>query len=319
MPQELRKRHRGHARALKNIDERFERYADAIEWEPASCRGRWAQAHPVAGTDAESGSGTGRAAGTREAREVRLDLGCGKGRLTVESALAEPDVLYVGLDCERKCIALAAQLAIERGARNVIFTLADAEDVGDFFAPGELSSITLAFPTPHPRKKHAGERLTHVDALVGYRPLLAEGGHLDILTDSPMFFEWTLEELDMAAYEVVEKSVDLGAGAGGSGEGGDSEGAGSAGLGGGGSAEGSGRVRSEWEERLVAAGAKVHYVRARPAEGEVRREQQVPASLFDWLGDDLDELEYVPYGMGPAVEQFRAYKNKHGELPPKSG
>ena len=275
MPQELRKRHKGHARALKHLDERFEWYARAIEMEPAGCKGTWAATHCPG------------------AREVRLDLGCGKGQFTVAQAALEPDVLFVGLDCERRCIALAAQLACEQQAGNVIFTLADAEDIRDFFAPGELSRIYLNFSTPHPRKKHATERLTYVDELVKYREVLGEGGLVDFRTDSPMFHEFSLEQFSMAAYEVLFTSTDL-------------------------AAEEPQRPRGEYEERLCAKGAKVHAIRARVAQGEIRREQRVPLSLFDYLPEDLDSLQYVPYGMEAAVENYRRYQAKHGTLPPKA-
>ena len=274
MPQELRKRHKGHARPLKHLDERFEWYARAIELEPASCRGAWAATYFPG------------------AHEVRLDLGCGKGQFAVAQAAREPDVLFVGLDCERSCIARASQLACEQQVENVMFTLADAEDLHDLFAPGELAHISLNFPTPHPRKKHAAERLTHVEWLVGYRELLAESGVVDFRTDSPMFHEFSLEQFSMAAYEVLFTSTDL-------------------------AAEEPGRATSEYEERLCAKGAKVHAIRARVAEGEVRREQRVPLSLFDYLPEDLDSLEYVPYGMEAAVENYRRYQAKHGTLPPK--
>lgn len=267
MPQQLRKRHKSHARPLKHLDERFEWYADAIEMEPADCKGRWAQAHLPGAT------------------QVRLDLGCGKGSFTVEEARANPDVLFVGLDYERACVALAAQLALEEGVRNVVFTLADAEDIRDLFGAGELSCIYLNFSTPHPRKKHARERLTYVDELVKYRDVLADDGIVSFKTDSPMFFEFSLVQFDLAAYDIIWQTRDL-------------------------QADCPGLPKSEYEEKLTAKGAKIHACTAVKAARPISTEQTAPLSLFDYLPDDLDSLDYVPYGMERGVTNFRNYRAK---------
>ena len=69
--------HGMHARLPKHfvLEERLERYADAIELRPAVWRGRWAEACWPLGAQDEG-----------RFREVRLDLGCGKGAFVVEAA-----------------------------------------------------------------------------------------------------------------------------------------------------------------------------------------------------------------------------------------
>ena len=95
--------HGMHARLPKNfvLEERLERYADAIELMPTSYAGHWADACTPLVAD-----------GRAPYREVRLDLGCGKGHFTAESARSQPDVLFIGIDGEPVCIAYAAQKAI---------------------------------------------------------------------------------------------------------------------------------------------------------------------------------------------------------------
>ena len=92
--------HALHLRLPKNfvLEERLDRYADAIEAFPTSYAGRWAEAcAPL------TAQGLGRF------REARLDLGCGKGAFLIEAARREPDVLWVGIDNEPICIAYTAQ------------------------------------------------------------------------------------------------------------------------------------------------------------------------------------------------------------------
>ena len=267
---ELRKRHKAHARPLKNLEERYDWYADAIELDAPARAGKWIETF------------------CPEARELHLDLGCGKGQFAVAQAQRHPDVLFVGLDYDRICIARAAQKACELGLENCVFALADGEDLDIYFAPGELSRIYLNFSTPHPRKKHASERLTHVDQLIAYRLLLVEGGCIDMKTDSPPFYEFSLVQFDLAGYDVTWKTTDLHAT----------------------DALDKDSPMTEYEERLCALGAKVHACHAVKAARPFTNEQTAELSLFEYLPDDLDSLDYVPYGMEGYVFNMRNRRAK---------
>ena len=61
-------------RKKKNLIPRMERCEDRLIRDPYDRPGRWRELMPVA-------------------REVRLELGCGKGRFTAGTAANEPDVL----------------------------------------------------------------------------------------------------------------------------------------------------------------------------------------------------------------------------------
>lgn len=264
---ELRKRHRAHARPLKHLEERYEWYARAIETEACERKGAWVESF------------------FPEAVELRLDLGCGKGQFAIAQAQAHPDVLFVGLDFDRACIALAAQKACELELANCIFALADAEDLSDYFAEGELNGIYLNFSTPHPRKKHADERLTYVDQLIAYRPILKEGGWIEMKTDSAPFFEFSLVQFELAAYDIAWSSTDM-------------------------HADGIESQVTEFEERLCAKGAKVHGCHAVKAERPYTNVQTAELSLFEYLPKDLDSLEYIPFGMEGYVFNMRCRKAK---------
>lgn len=91
-----------HVRTPKNfvLEERLERYADAIETNPENYAGHWREA--CAPTDSASFA------------RLHLDLGCGKGTYLVERARREPNTLFIGMDQEPICIAYAAQKICER-------------------------------------------------------------------------------------------------------------------------------------------------------------------------------------------------------------
>lgn len=97
-----------HVRTPKNfvLEERLERYADAIETSPESYTGHWREACTPAG-------------GKPFAR-LHLDLGCGKGTYLVERAHCEPDTLFIGMHQEPICIAYAAQKICEQELPNAL-------------------------------------------------------------------------------------------------------------------------------------------------------------------------------------------------------
>lgn len=278
--------HGMHARLPRNfvLEERLQRYADAIELEPARWAGLWATAcWPLADDRAcESSASTSLSpTGARsEFREVRLDLGCGKGAFVVEAARREPDVLFLAMDAEPLCIAYAAQHITEAGLRNAVAVPGKGSVVPGAFGRGELSCIHLNFPTPYPRKKDAHKRLVLLDRLIEYRHVLAPQGTVRLRTDSQPLRDFALTQFDMAGYDIVWSS--------------DNE-----------RAELPNEPASEYEERLVAQGATVFGVWARPSDREPSLEQTASLSLMDYLPDDLFGGGYVPHGMSGAVTNLR--------------
>ena len=260
--------HSLHARLPRNfvLEERLERYADAIELKPAQLAGRWAEAcAPV---------------GAAPFREVRLDLGCGKGAFLVESARREPDVLFVGLDGEPVCIAYTAQHILEAGLRNAVVAPALGSDVCRIFGEGELAELTINFPTPYPRKKEADKRLVSLERLLEYRRVLAADGRLVFKTDHEPLFAFAQTQFELAGYEILYLSDDY-------------------------RADHADTPASEYEERLGAAGAHVHAIIARVGELDGVPEQTASLSLVDYLPSDLHGLDYVPHGMQGTVVNLR--------------
>lgn len=269
--------HGMHTRVPKHfvLEERLERYADALEPSPRQWRGMWAEAcHPLDPADP----------GARFA-EVRLDMGCGKGVFTVEAAKREPDVLFVGVDYEPLCLAYAAQRAVEAGIKNAIFVPARGDEVKELFAPGELGLIYLNFPTPFPRSKRAPLRLTYLDRLMDYREVLAPGGAVQLKTDSQPLRDFTLTQLDIAGYKVLWSTDDCR------------------------------EVLPDdpvtgYEARLTAQGASVYGIRAVPGPRPEHVEQTAKLSLVDYLPQDLTTMAYIPHGMERTVTNIRNLEAK---------
>ena len=93
------------------------------------------------------------------AKELRLEVGCGKGKFTVETAAAEPDVLIIAVEKVQEALLLAMEKALSMGLKNVFFLSIDATELQDFFADGEVDLLYLNFCDPWPRKKNAKRQI----------------------------------------------------------------------------------------------------------------------------------------------------------------
>lgn len=271
--------HGMHARLPKNfvLEERLERYADAIELCPHTLAGQWTWAcHPLR-----------RDAPDARFDEIRLDVGCGKGAYLCGVAKGNPKVLYVGIDSEPLCIAYTAQHIVEAGLDNALVVPGLGSDIAGFFAPAEVDTITLNFPTPFPRKKEASKRLTSLERLLDYRSILAPGGTVRLKTDSLPLFRFSLEQLRLAGYRVLWQTDDARL-----------------------DRRDADEPTSEYEERLARQGAQVYAVCATPESKPLANETQGSLSLVDYLPEDLDDMGYVPLGMRGTVTNLRNRRAK---------
>lgn len=178
-------------RRRHNLQPRMER-CDAI-WirQPETYLGNWRSLMPGADT-------------------LHVEIGCGKGKFTVETAKANPNMLLIAVEKVPDAMVVAMELAQREGVSNVYFVSGDAANLNDMFAPGEIDRIYLNFSDPWPRKKNAKRRLTHRAFLARYARVLPLGGRIDIKTDNQSLFTFTLEELaDCGLYGVGAVTRDL--------------------------------------------------------------------------------------------------------------
>ena len=70
-----------------------------------------------------------------EAKEVFLELGCGKGRFTAGTAAAEPDVLFIAVERVPDAMVVAMERCVNAGLTNVFFVDANADQLPYFFRP----------------------------------------------------------------------------------------------------------------------------------------------------------------------------------------
>ncbi len=136
----------------------------------------------------------------RNDNPIVLELGCGKGEYTVGLARAHRDINYIGVDIKGARMWRGLTQAREEGLTNVAFIRTRIDQIEHFFAPDEVSEIWVTFPDPHPGEgeRNARHRLTSPEFLERYRKIVRPDGILNLKTDSPIMYEFTL-------HEVIEK------------------------------------------------------------------------------------------------------------------
>ena len=118
-------------RKKPNLIPRMERCAEYLITDPEAWRGRWREK-------------------LSPNCALRLELGCGKGRFTCETAAAEPDVLFVAVERVPDAMVIAMERAKAVGLANVFFIDADVARLRDYFSPDEVERIYINFCDPWP-------------------------------------------------------------------------------------------------------------------------------------------------------------------------
>ena len=177
-------------RKKKNLEPRMAACADWLIADPCAQKCHWHDLMP-------------------EAKEVRLELGCGKGRFTVDTASAEPDVLLIAVEKVPDAMVVAMERAREAGLKNVYFIDGDAAKLSEMFDGGEVNRIYINFCDPWPKKNQAKRRLTHHNFLGEYRKVLSPAGEIHFKTDNDKLFEWSVEEIPQFGWSLHEVTRDL--------------------------------------------------------------------------------------------------------------
>ena len=177
-------------RKKKNLAPRMDACETLLVRDPAAEKGRWRERRPGA-------------------VRLRLELGCGKGRFTAETAAAHPEDLYVAVERVPDAMVIAMERCRALGLDNVFFIDGDAAALDQYFAPGEVDLIYINFCDPWPSVKHSRRRLTHVNFLLGYRRVLKEGGQIRFKTDNHDLFEWSLFQFPKVGFSLSEVTRNL--------------------------------------------------------------------------------------------------------------
>lgn len=177
-------------RKKPNLSARMTRCHNLLIDDPTQYRGKWHTLMP-------------------QAQEIYLELGCGKGRFTAQTAAQHPQVLYLALERVPDAMIIAMERCQQLGLTNVFFICGDAAQLRDYFAPEEIARLYINFCDPWPSNRHARRRLTHEDFLLLYRESLKCGGEIHFKTDNRNLFEFSLFQFPKAGYSLSQVTRNL--------------------------------------------------------------------------------------------------------------
>lgn len=144
-----------------------------------------------------------------ERQPLYLEIGCGKGRFSVEFAKTHPDINLIAVEKESNVIVSACEAAKKEGVKNLYFIKTSAEYLTRFIEDNTVERIFLNFSCPYPKNKYASHRLTAPRFLGIYKQLLIPGGEIHQKTDNMKLFEFSVENLSRAGYILKNISLDL--------------------------------------------------------------------------------------------------------------
>ena len=137
---------------------------------------------------------------------ITLELACGKGEYAVGLGKMYADRNFIGIDIKGNRIWRGAKTALDDGLGNVAFIRSHIDKVTDYFAPGEVSEIWITFPDPQLRGSRAKKRLTHPKFLRLYKKILRQDGLVNLKTDSPDLYQFTLAVINLFELELLENT-----------------------------------------------------------------------------------------------------------------
>ena len=169
---------------------------------------------------------------------LEVEIGCGKGKFIIEKAKRNKNVNYIGVEIINNVIISGAEIAKKEGLNNVKFLNVGAEILQYVLPKNSISKIYLNFSCPYPKKQYANHRLTYSYFLNIYKMLMKSDAEIVMKTDSDSLFEFSLESLVENGFTLKNVTDDLY------------------------SNLPSDNIQTEYEEKFVSQGKKIHKLEA---------------------------------------------------------
>ena len=123
---------------------------------------------------------------------VRLEVGFGSGEHIAAQAAANPDVGFIGSEVFLNGVASLTRYVAEGQIANLRIFDNDVRHLLPALQADSLARVSLLFPDPWPKTRHAKRRFVSPAMLDEIARLLVDGGELRIASDHPVYVEWTL-------------------------------------------------------------------------------------------------------------------------------
>lgn len=177
-------------RKKPNMPQRIEKCGFIYIPDPETYRARWLERFPAY-------------------KELHLEIGCGRGRFTAETALKMPETLLVALERVPEAMIIGMERASRENISNIRFVNTDAVNLPAIYNTGELDRIYINFCDPWPNNGHKKRRLTHENFLKIYKVLLRAGGEIHFKTDNEDLFDFSIGQFYKSGFELFDITKNL--------------------------------------------------------------------------------------------------------------
>jgi tRNA (guanine-N7-)-methyltransferase len=128
-------------------------------------------------------------------KPLLLDIGCARGRFLLRMAETEPSQNYLGVEIREPLVAEANRLAEKAGLSNLHYSFCNAmlwlERLLEGLPKDILEAVTIQFPDPWFKKKHAKRRMVNPEMVGTIASHIRPGGRVFVQTD----IEFLAEEM----------------------------------------------------------------------------------------------------------------------------
>jgi len=118
---------------------------------------------------------------------LHIDIGCGRGRFLLRMAEAETAWNFLGVEIREPLVIQANEIAAEVSLDNLHYAFCNAmlwlEKLLEQIPPGILQAVTIQFPDPWFKKKHAKRRMVNKKLVGTIAGNLAPNGRVFVQTD----------------------------------------------------------------------------------------------------------------------------------------
>lgn len=141
---------------------------------------------------------------------LHIEIGMGKGDFMIGMAKKYPNINFIGIEKYDSVLYVALKKILEEEyISNLRLIRADAIDLKDIFAEGEVERIYLNFSDPWPKTRHYKRRLVYKDYLAIYEHILVKQGVIEQKTDNRILFEFSLMSMNQYPMDFERVSLDL--------------------------------------------------------------------------------------------------------------
>jgi tRNA (guanine-N(7)-)-methyltransferase len=122
-------------------------------------------------------------------RPLHVEVGFGKDVRILREAEQRPDEWFLGVEISRKKAVKFCQKVARAGLRNVRAYQGDVRFALAELAPASVSSFTILFPDPWPKRRHRKHRWIREETAQQVACALVGGGEVTVATDHPGYME----------------------------------------------------------------------------------------------------------------------------------